>query len=142
MTLVKWNPTTLDREINNLVSNFWGDTGPLKTNAGWNPKVDVAEFEDRYEVHADLPGLSKEDINVTLEKGVLAIEGEKKRSSETKSGDYLRTERDSGKFSRTFNIGDRVDASKISAAYKDGVLTLGLPKAEVVKPKAIEVKVS
>jgi HSP20 family protein len=142
MTLVKWNPTTLDREINNLVSNFWGDTGSLKTNAGWNPKVDVAEFEDRYEVHADLPGLSKDDINVTLEKGVLTIEGERKRSSETKSEDFLRTERVYGKFSRTFNLGDRVDASKISAAYKDGVLTLGLPKSEVVKPKAIEVTVS
>lgn len=142
MTLVKWNPTMLDREINNLVSNFWGDAGPGKTNTSWNPKVDIAEHDDRYEVHADLPGLSKEDINVTLEKGVLTIEGEKKRSSETKAEDYLRTERIYGKFSRTFNLGDRVDAAKISAAYKDGVLTVGLPKAEVVKPKAIEVKVS
>lgn len=142
MTLVKWNPTTLDREINNLIGNFRGDVGPPKTNTGWHPKVDVAEFEDRYEVHADLPGLKKEDINVTLEKGVLTIEGEKKRSSETKADDYLRTERVYGKFSRTFNLGDSVDASKISAAYKDGVLTLGLPKSEVVKPKAIEVTVS
>ena len=142
MTLVKWNPTKLDREINNLVSNFWGDPGFSKPNSGWNPTVDIAELEDRYEVHADVPGLSKEDINVTLEKGVLTIEGEKKRAAETNEEAFLRTERVYGKFRRTFNLGDRVDASKISAAYKDGVLTVGLPKAEVVKPKTIEVKVS
>lgn len=142
MTLVKWNPTKMDREINNLVSNFWGDANYSNPSSGWNPTVDIAELEDRYEVNADVPGMSREDINVTLEKGVLTIEGEKKRSSETEESAVLRTERVYGKFSRSFNLGDQVDASKISAAYKDGVLTVGLPKAEVVKPKTIEVKVS
>ena len=142
MTLVKWNPSTVDREINNLVRNFWGPNSLTGTGEGWNPRVDISELEDRYEVHAELPGLSKEDIKVNLEDGVLTIEGEKKRSAETNEDSYRRTERVYGKFSRSFNLGDRVSADKISAAYKDGVLTVALPKAEEVKPKTIEVKVS
>lgn len=143
MTLVKWNPTTLDREINHLVKTIWG--GPRSYGSGpsgWSPRVDVTELDDRYEVHAELPGLSKEDLSVTLEEGVLTIEGEKKRASETDEKAYSRTERVYGKFSRSFNLNDRVSSDKISAGYKDGVLTVELPKAEEVKPKAIEVKVS
>ena len=143
MTLVKRNPNSLDREINNLVKTFWGTPATFTGDSGaWNPRVDIAELEDRYEVHAELPGLTREDINVTLEDGVLMISGEKKRQTETTQEAYRRTERVYGKFSRSFNLGDRVSADKISAAYKDGVLTVALPKAEEVKPKAIEVKVS
>ena len=140
MTLVKWNPAALDREINHLVKSFWGE--PRALGGAWNPKVDIAELEDRYEVHAELPGLTREDVSVTLEDGVLTISGEKKRTSETSDDAYRRTERVYGKFSRSFNVGDRVAADKISAGYKDGVLIVALPKAEEVKPKAIEVEVS
>jgi HSP20 family protein len=143
MTLVKRNPSALDREINNLVRTFWGTpTSFASSGGGWNPSVDIAELDDRYEVHAELPGLTREDISVTLEDGVLTIGGEKKRSSETKEDSYSRTERVYGKFSRSFNLGDRVSADKISAAFKDGVLTVALPKSEEVKPKAIEVNVA
>ena len=142
MTLVKWNPTTLDREINHLVKTVWGEPFSGGSRSGWHPTVDVAELDDRYEVLAELPGLSKEDVNVTLKEGVLTIEGEKKRTTETEEDAYRRTERVYGKFSRSFNLGDRVVSDKISAAYKDGVLTVSLPKAEEVLPKAIEVKIS
>jgi HSP20 family protein len=142
MTLVKWNPSRLDREINNLVRTFWDDAGSSGSVKAWNPRVDIAELEDRYEVHAEVPGLSREEINVTLEDGTLTIQGEKKRSSEAKDDQVVRTERFYGKFSRSFNVGDRVDAEGISASYKDGVLVVGLPKAEQVKPRAIEVEVA
>lgn len=143
MTLVKRSPGSLDREINNLVKTFWGGPSTFAPTGGtWSPRVDIAELEDRYEVHAELPGLNREDINVTLVDGVLTVEGEKKRSEETKEDAYRRTERVYGKFSRSFNLGDRVSGDKISAAYKEGVLTVALPKAEEVKPKSIEVKVS
>ena len=143
MTLVKWNPRTLDREINQLLKTVWGEPSLSGgRRSGWVPTVDVAELDDRYEVLAELPGLSKEDVNVTLKEGVLTIEGEKKRTTETEEDAYRRTERVYGKFSRSFNLGDRVASDKISAAYKDGVLTVSLPKAEEVLPKAIEVKIS
>ena len=143
MTLVKWNPATLDHEINHLVKTIWGGPGTQSAGrSGWSPRVDVTELDDRYEVHAELPGLSRGDINVTLEDGVLTIAGEKKRTSEINEDTYRRTERVYGTFSRSFNLGDRVTSDKISADYKDGVLTVALPKAEEVKPKAIEVKVS
>jgi len=142
MTLVKWNPRALDREINSLVKTFWGEPSCANGPGGWNPKVDVAELEDRYEVQAEVPGLTKEDVTVTLKDGVLTIEGEKKQSGETSENGYRRSERVYGKFSRSFNLGDRVSADKISAAYKDGVLTVTLPKAEEVKPKAIEVEIA
>ena len=143
MTLVKRNPNALDREINNLVRTFWGTPTTFATSDSvWSPRVDIAELEDRYEVHAELPGMSKDDIKVTLEDGVLTIGGEKKRSTETNEDSFRRTERVYGKFSRSFNLGDRVSADKISASFKEGVLTVALPKADEVKPKAIEVKVA
>lgn len=141
MAMVKWHPSRLDREIDSLVKSFWGGNG-LSGGTGWNPRVDVSEHEDRYEVTAEVPGLSKEDVSVTLEKGVLTISGEKKRTTETNEDTFRHTERVYGKFSRSFNVGDRVAADKISAGYKDGVLTVTLPKAEEVKPKAIEVNIS
>ena len=142
MTFVKWNQAHLDREINNLVKSFWGDAGPVNNEKGWNPRVDVTQLEDRYEIHAEVPGLIREEINVTLKDGTLTIQGEKKRSSEAKDDQVLRTERFYGKFCRSFNVDDRVESERISATYKDGVLVVALPKTEEVKPKAIEVNVS
>ena len=141
MTLVKWNSAALDSEINNLVRTFWGNPISAVPNY-WNPRVDVSELEDRYEVTAELPGLVKEDVKVTLEDGILTLEGEKRCSEETEKDAFRRTERAYGKFSRSFNLGERVSADKISAAYKDGVLKVALPKTEEVKPKTIEIGVA
>ena len=141
MTLVRWNPRTLDREIDNLVKTFWGDVG-TRTRQTWNPSVDIAEHDGHYELHAELPGLSKEDVSVTVNDGVLTIAGEKKRSADFSDENARRTERAYGKFSRSFRLGDKVDAEKIQASYRDGVLTLNVPKAEEVKPRNIEIKVS
>ena len=142
MTLVKWNPRALDREINSLVKTFWGAPSFPAGRGGWNPRVDVAEHDDRYEGQAELPGRTKDDVTVTLKDGVLTLEGEKKQATDSSEDGYRRSERVYGKFSRSFNLGDRVAAEKISAAYKDGVLTVALPKAEEVKPKAIEVEIA
>jgi HSP20 family protein len=142
MTLVKWNPTHLGREIDSLVKTLWGDAGPVNSGKPWNPRVDVAELEDRYEVHAEVPGLSREEINVTLEDGTLTIQGEKKRNSEAKDDQVMQTEHIYGKLSKSFNVGDCVESERISATYKDGVLVVALPKAEEVKPRVIEVNVA
>ena len=142
MTLVKWNPAALDREIDSLVRSAWGPVSRRSWSKEWSPRIDITELEDHYEVNAEVPGLSKEDINVTLAEGVLRIEGEKKRNTETRDDAYRRTECFYGKFSRSFSMGDRGAAGKTSAAYKDGVLTVTLSKAEEAKRKVIDIEVS
>ena len=146
MTLVRWRPrevSDVHREIDHLVNTLWGDFGRGNgAAAAWSPTVDATETEDKIVVSAELPGLSREDIKITLKEGVLTIEGEKQSDSESKEEKPQWTERRYGKFSRSFNLPTEIDAGKVSAVCKDGVLKLTLPKAEEAKPKEIEVKVS
>ncbi|HEV2329459.1 MAG TPA: Hsp20/alpha crystallin family protein [Verrucomicrobiae bacterium] len=108
---------------------------------GWTPPFDVYEEKDSYVVKAELPGLKKEDINVSVQGGELLIAGERK--SETKSQDaaVYRAERYFGKFQRAVALPAAISAKDIRAEYKDGVLTVTVPKSEDAKPKQIEVKV-
>ncbi len=138
--LVKWHPSSLDREIDSLLNSVWGDW-----NAGGsalNPRVDIEEHEDRFDVHADLPGVKKEEISVTVENGTLTIKGERSRFSDSKSKNVKRSERTYGAFSRSFRVGEQIEVDKITATYRDGVLTLSVPKAEAARPKSIDVKVA
>ena len=108
--------------------------------SGWTPALDVYEDKDHFIVKAELPGMKKEDIEVSFHDGGLSISGERK--SETKEGENAeRTERFSGKFRRSITLPTRVESSKVSAVYKDGILTVTLPKAEEAKPKQIQVSV-
>jgi HSP20 family protein len=106
------------------------------------PEVDIIEDEHRFHVRADMPGLEKNDIAITVENGVLSISGEKKEEKrENKEGRYSYFERSYGKFSRSFNLPDHVDTEHIEATYKNGVLELALNKTEKAKPRSIEVTV-
>ena len=109
---------------------------------GWTPALDIYEDKDKYVVKAELPGLKKEDIDVSLEGNTLTISGERKQEEEKEEGDTYRSERYFGRFQRTVTLPAAVDASKIQATYKDGVLTVTVPKTEEAKPKQIEVKTS
>jgi HSP20 family protein len=93
-------------------------------------------------IHAELPGMKKEDLDVRVENNVLTLRGKKERKEEAKEEGYFRAERAYGSFSRSFSLPSTVEVSKIAAEYKDGVLTLRLPKAEEAKPRQIEVKIS
>jgi HSP20 family protein len=106
------------------------------------PAVDIYET-DRHEVvlKAELPDMRREDINVTFENGVLTLKGERKFEQEVKKENFQRIERRHGSFSRSFTLPNTVDAGKISASYKDGVLTICLPQREEAKPKQIAVNV-
>jgi HSP20 family protein len=118
----------------------WGNREIVRTS--W-PRVDITENENAYRVHADVPGLAKDDIKVTVEDGVLTISGEKKaEKKERKKGEYAYYERSYGSFCRSFNLPDHVDSKNIEAHLKDGVLELTLKKTEEAKPKAIEVNVN
>jgi HSP20 family protein len=106
----------------------------------WMPPFDVSETEGEIIVKAEIPGMRVEDIDITLTDGLLTIKGERKMEKEDKQENYHRIERHFGTFSRSLNLGQKVKADGIDAGYKDGVLTVTLPKAEEDRPKRIEVK--
>jgi HSP20 family protein len=148
MSLVRWNPAReLNRmhdELNRLFSNFFSaDT--LETSfarGAWEPVVDISETPESYLVTAELPGISKDDVNISYEDGVLTIRGEKKQEKEEKRKNYHRVERSFGAFERSFRVPSRVLIDKVEAKFKDGVLHLMLPKAEEARPKEIPIKIS
>jgi HSP20 family protein len=111
------------------------------TTTEWVPRVDISETDDAYIIKAEIPGVNKEDVKVTAENGVLTISGERKEEKAENNKKIHRVERLYGTFFRTFVLPDNVDESKINAEFKDGVLTLTVPKTEKAKPKSIEVKV-
>jgi HSP20 family protein len=107
----------------------------------WSPAIDIYDTKDQIIVKADLPGMKKEDIEVTLHDNTLILRGEKKNDQETKEEDYVRTERFYGSFHRAFTLSSPVDAAQVKANYKNGVLEIMLPKKEEAKPKQINVNV-
>ena len=134
--------STLSTLFDDLFSgNAFESVDRQLTGTSW-PKVDIEENEGGYTIHADLPGLDKSDVSITVENGMLKIEGEKKVESRREKERYYHLERSYGKFCRTFALPDEVDAQKIAASMKNGVLELTLPKSEQAKPKSIEVKVN
>jgi len=148
MNMQIWNPF---EEFENLLERYNKSGGKnlgkqYSTDlsfADWAPSVDIEEAEDQYVIKADLPGVDKKDIDVKLENGVLSIRGEKQTETETGKGTKRhRTERFHGTFARSFTLPDAVKAEKVDASYKDGVLSLAIPKAEEAKPKSIDIKVS
>jgi HSP20 family protein len=111
------------------------------TVAEWAPLVDISEDDKEYLIKAELPGLKKDDVHISVEKGVLTITGERKFEKEEKDRKHHRVERAYGSFVRTFIVPDDAEADKVAAQFKDGVLTIHIPKSEKAKPKQIEVRV-
>jgi len=111
------------------------------TLVGWVPSVDVAENDKEFIVKAELPEVKKEDIKVNVEDGTLSISGERKVEKEESDMKFHRVERSYGRFERTFSLPDQADADKITSEYKDGILTVHLPKNPAVKPAAHQIPV-
>jgi len=139
-----WDPFVSLAEIHNEINRAFGASLSQKNGfeAVFSPAVDVAVEKDNVVVKADLPGLSKDDVTVTLQDNYLTITGEKKHETEQQEANYFLSERVYGSFTRTIELPVAVDARKIEARFKDGVLHVTLPKTEDAKPKQIEVKVS
>jgi HSP20 family protein len=112
------------------------------TVADWVPPVDISETDGEYHITAELPEIKKEDVTVTLENGVLTLQGERKQEEEENGRKNHRIERSYGRFVRSFTFSDVVDDTKVRAELKDGVLHLHLPKSEKAKPKAIDITVA
>lgn len=116
------------------------DESSVETNL-WNPAVDIKEDKDKYTVIADIPGVEKENIHVSLENNVLCIKGERKYENKEEKEGYSRVERMQGQFYRRFALPDTTDETKIKAKYKKGVLEITIPKRENAKKKNIEVRI-
>jgi|SRR5208282_4469885 len=117
-------------------------TGTSQLLGGWTPALDMHENKDTYVVRVELPGLKREDIDVSLQDGALVISGERKAEKVEESVEVHRQERFYGKFQRALTPPEPVAADKVKADYKDGVLTVMLPKTEEAKPKKIDVSVN
>jgi HSP20 family protein len=127
----------MNRAFENLLQFRDDDAAP----ADWVPAVDITEQDDAYLVKMELPGVQKEDVKITLEANALTVRGEKKVEKESNKQNYHRVERSYGSFQRTFTLPSVVKSDKIDAVYKDGILSITLPKADEAKKVQIEVKV-
>ena len=114
----------------------------VRTDAGtydWAPSVDVSETDDRFEVRAELPGVAKDDLHVSVKDNLLTLSGEKRQANVDDTQNYRRAERRYGHFQRRFTLPAEVDTDDIKAEYSDGVLTLSIPKPEAAKPTEIPI---
>lgn len=143
--ITAWSPfrdlVNMQREVGRLFDGLFTEMdGDGNFMASWWPRVDVLESKEAFVIKAELPGVNKSDVKITLRENLLTIKGEKKQEKEEKENNFHRIERSYGSFERAFSLPAGVKSDKIDAAYKDGILTITLPKVEEVKPKEIEVR--
>ena len=146
MNLMRYEPFRELEEMSNRFNRLFNlDLKPLTVPDGfadWMPAMDVQETDGEYLIKADLPEVKKEDVKVTVENGVLAVEGERKLEKEEKDKKFHRIERSFGKFVRRMSVPSDVDQQKVVADFKDGVLNVHLPKSAVARPRTIDVTVA
>jgi HSP20 family protein len=152
MSIVRWNPARelldMEREFSKLFNVFGkrigfseSDSKDEYDNAVWMPLTDIKEDKDNYFVMLDLPGVAKDDVKVSYADGQLSVSGERKQEKESKDSKFHRVERVYGRYYRSFSLPQTVKEGKIEAEFKDGQLTITVPKAEEVKPKELEIKI-
>ncbi|OGC77758.1 MAG: hypothetical protein A2Z27_02550 [candidate division Zixibacteria bacterium RBG_16_50_21] len=145
MAIVRWRPMrhlfNLENQIERMFERFSDNSFNHEDGGIWSPSTDVSETEDGLILSVELPGMKKEDMKITVEDNLLAIQGEKRQIKEEKGGNCFRVERSYGAVSRFFMLPSAVLAEQIKANYEDGVLKVVLPKVQAAKPKEIAVKV-
>jgi HSP20 family protein len=147
MAITRWRPfrdvVSIQDEMNRLFDDFFGRP-VLKTGwteGVWSPTVDISEDKENVIIKSEMPGMSKDDVKISIQDNVLTLKGEKKQEKEEKDKNYHRIERNYGSFCRSFQLPTSVKSDKVKASYKDGVLSVTLPKTEEVKPKEIPVSI-
>jgi HSP20 family protein len=147
MAITRWRPfrdlVSIQDEMNRLFDDFFGRpvAGQEWTEGVWTPSVDVSETKENVVINAEIPGMSKEDVKLSVQDNVLTLSGEKKQEKEEKDAKYHRIERNYGSFSRSFTLPASVKPDKVKATYKDGMLKISLPKTEEAKPKEIPISI-
>jgi len=146
--IVRWDPfremATLQERLNHAFDDAWGRARRPDeefVTGSWMPAVDVRETKEALEIAAELPGLDPKDVEVSVDGGVLTLKGARRFEKATEGETYHRVERSYGAFERSFNLPTNVDADKVRAVYRHGILHLTLPKREEAKPKAIAINV-
>jgi len=144
MAIVRWDPFRELQSMQDRMNRIFGDVyarrgdDDVMARGDWMPLVDIYE-NDRHEllIKAEMPGMKREDIDIKVENNTLTIRGERRRESEVREEQYHRVERSYGSFSRSFSLPSTIDSEKVSAEYKDGVLTVLLPTREEAKPRQV-----
>jgi HSP20 family protein len=147
MPVVRWDPAreldTLQGQMNRLFSSFLDTpTANSAPTRRWIPSMDLVETADHFVLKADLPGMSESDVNISLEKDVLTIAGERKAEQEEKHEGYYRIERATGAFSRSLTLPEGIDADAVTAKFDNGVLEVRIPKPAQAQPRRIEIAVN
>ncbi len=148
MGIVRWEPfrdlvasqDRFSRLFNESFSRLFGDQEGLER--AWAPAVDIFESDNNIVLKAELPGLDPKDVEVRVEDSTLYLKGERKFEKEVEEDNYHRIERSYGSFARSFSLPATIDSDKVQAEYKDGLLTLTIPKREEAKPKTIKINAS
>ena len=145
MTLMRYEPFNLlsqfQRDVNHLLyAGRFGDEGTGHGLADWAPAVDIKEEPNQFVIHADLPGVEVKDIDIALENGILTLKGQRAMEQREESKNYRRVERVRGTFLRRFSLPDAVDAEKVTAKCRDGVLEVLVPKRETAQPRRIAIE--
>ncbi|MCB1097850.1 MAG: Hsp20/alpha crystallin family protein [Verrucomicrobiales bacterium] len=145
-TLTTWNPfrdlTELSNRLNSLAGNQCGASGKGRCATGdWLPSVDIHEDENGYTIHADLPRVDKDNVTLTFSDRVLTVEGERKSEEKSEGSKVHLVERSYGRFVRSFRLPEDANGEAIKATFKEGVLTINVPKREETKPKSIAINV-
>lgn len=143
--LPKWNPfrelVNLREDMDRFLNTFFG-RHQEETEGFWAPVIDIEEDNDNFTVKAELPGIKKDDIKISVRGNLLSIAGERKQESKVKNRTFHRIERSYGNFMRTITLPSEVNADNVKATYKDGILIITLPKPESMKPKEISIEIS
>jgi HSP20 family protein len=141
MSLLHYEPYNFFDQFNNDVSRLLSNTRPENAAAatGWVPAVDIKEEDDRFLLVADLPGVARKDVEITVEDHVLTFQGERTTATEETREGYRRRERIHGKFLRQFTLPDTTDTENISATVNEGILEISIPKQQKIQPKKITV---
>jgi HSP20 family protein len=148
MAIVRWSDpfrefAQLQDRLNRAFGDAYGRDEGLLTSGAWVPPVDIYQNAEKEVVlKAELPDMAREDIDITVDNGTLTIKGEKKFSNEVKEEQFHRIERRYGSFSRSFSLPQTLDAGKVTAEYRDGVLTVKVPLREEARPRQIKVDVA
>jgi HSP20 family protein len=144
-TLDRWEPfrnvSDIQGEVNRLFDTFLGRSVMAPSQRAWLPAVDMHETKDDLVLNVELPGVSEKDVTVSITGDVLSIKGERRWEDETKDRQYLHNERVYGQFERLVQLPMAVQADKVKASYRDGVLAITLPKAEELKPRQIKIDI-
>jgi len=134
----------LRKEMDSVLNSFMGDVSPTRedTSTSWYPMVDIYESDDKYVISAEFAGVDKNDVKINISENNLTLKGEKKETEiKDKNSRYHRRERVYGNFQRTFSLPNQIDPNAVTADFKNGLLTITLPKKEEVKPKEIPISI-